>query len=284
MRSTLLVLCATLACSPLAHAQSLGQVAADEAARRKAIQKPAHVITADDIKAVDPPSNPTEVPPFPGSITPASAPAGRRVLVTPARLQGGTLPIIPVMAIAGGEVFLEAEVTGDGGVSRVRALRSTPPFTDTMAAAVQSWRFAPAQDAAAPEAGKPVDPATRRAVPTKVLVVGVFRPPSLFQGATLGEPPKTVGAPSDDAPAVTAGPAMPNFPPRAIASGVVLVEIAVAGDGHVTGAKVVRGAAPFDALALEAAASIAIRPPRLYGQGAPANVYVAVGFRQPMTP
>ena len=283
MRSTLLVLSACLACAPVVQAQSLGQVAADEAARRKAIQKPARVITEDDIKPADPVSNPTEVPPFPESSTSDQA-EGRRVLVTPARLQGGAMPVIPVMAIAGGEVFLEVDVDRDGAVSGVRAFRSTPPFTESLTAAVQGWRFTPAQDAAVPEAGRPVDPATRRAMATKVLVVGVFRPPSVYEGATAGQPPMNTGAPSEGAPAPTAGPAMPSYPPQALFNGVVLLELSVQPDGHVSGAKVVRGAAPVDALALESAASLAFRAPRVHGQAAAANVYVAVGFRQPITP
>lgn len=281
MRSTLLVLCATLACTPFAHAQSLGQTAADEAARRKAIQKPARVITADDIKPADPVSNPTEVPPFPDSSTSVD-PAARRVQIAPARLQGGTMPIIPVMAIAGGEVFLEVDVNRDGGVSGVKPFRSTPPFTESTAAAVQGWRFAPAQDAAAPEAGKPIDPATRRPMASKVLVVGVFRPPSMYQGSNAGEPPKASGSPSEGVAVPTAGPAMPSYPPQALFNGVVLVEVSVQPDGHVDGAKVIRGAAPFDALALQSVASMSFRPPRVHGQSAAAYVYVAVGFRQPV--
>lgn len=281
MRSTLIVLCVALACTPLVHAQSLGQAAADEAARRKAIQKPARVITADDIKPADPVSNPTEVPPFPESSTSAD-PAGGRLLVAPAKMQGGALPEIPVMAIAGGEVFLEVDVTRDGGVSGVTAFRSTPPFTESMTAAVRGWRFTPAQDAAVPEAGKPIDPATRRAIASKVLVVGVFRPPSLFMGANAGEAPKNTGTPSTAVPAPSTGPAMPEYPPQALFNGVVLVELSLRADGGVAGARVVRGAAPFDALALKAARSMSFRPPRVLGQNAAANVYVAVGFRQPV--
>lgn len=281
MRSTLLALCTWLACAPLVQAQSLGQVAADEAARRKTIQKPARVLTADDIKPADPVSNPTDVPPFPDSST-GETPAGRRVQVTPARLQAGSLPMIPVMAIAGGEVFLEVDVNREGGVSGVKPFRSTPPFTESMASAVQGWRFAPAQDAATPEPGKAIDPATRRPMASKVLVVGVFRPPSMYQGSNAGEPPKNTGAPSEGVPVPTTGPAMPSYPPQALFNGVVLVELSVQPDGQVAGAKVVRGAAPFDALALQSVAAMSIRPPRVYGQNAPANVYVAVAFRQPV--
>lgn len=281
MRSTLLVLCAALTCTPLVHAQSLGQAAAAEAARRKAIQAPARVITADDIKPADPVSNPTEVPPFPESST-STDPAGRRLVVAPAKLLGGALPMIPVMAIAGGEVFLEVDVTRDGGVSGVNAFRSTPPFTESMTAAVRGWRFTPAQDAAVPEAGKPIDPATKRAAASKVLVVGVFRPPSMFMGSNAGEAPKNSGAPSEGVPVPSSPPAMPEYPPQALFNGVVLVELSLSPDGGVAAAKVVRGAAPFDALALKSARSMSFRPPRVQGQNAPATVYVAVGFRQPV--
>jgi TonB family protein len=283
MRFTLAALCAMLTVAGSVHAQSLGTVAADEAARRKAIQKPARVITGDDIKPADPVSNPTEVPPFPSDVAGADDPAARRVLVAPAVLQSGSVPIIPVMAISGGEVALEVDVTRDGGVSAVKALRSTPPFTDAVAAAVRGWNFAPAEDALLPEAGQPIDPRTRRPMASKVLVLALYRPPAIFEG-TLGEPPKSVGTPSEGVAVPTSPATMPGYPPNALFNGVVLIELGVTAEGAVKGAKVIRGAAPFDQLALEATTTLAFRPPRIHGRSAATNVYVAVAFRQPITP
>lgn len=283
MRFTLAALCALLTLSGSVHAQSLGTVAADEAARRKAIQNPARVITGDDIKPAEPVSNPTELPPFPSDVAGADDPAARRVQVMPAALQSGGVPIIPVMAISGGEVTLEVDVTRDGAVSGVKALRSTPPFTDAVSAAVRYWRFAPAEDALLPEAGRPIDSKTRRPMASKVLVLALYRPPAIYEG-TLGEPPKNVGTPSENVAVPTSPATMPGYPPNALFNGVVLLELSVTAEGGVKGAKVLRSAPPFDQLALEATTSLGFRPPRVHGRSAEANVYVAVAFRQPITP
>jgi TonB family protein len=284
MRSALVLMLVvlSLASGRAASAQSLGQVAAEEAARRKTVKTPARVITGDDIKPAEAVSSPKEIPPWPAE--PSTAAGPRRLLVSPASLRGGGVPPIPVMAINGGEVYLEVDVTREGGVGAVKALRSTPPFTEALASTVKTWSFQPAQDAEAPAPGAKVDERTKRPVATKVLVVGVFRPPSLFQGATVGDPPKDVGAPSEAVAAPTAPATMPPYPARALYDGVVLVELNLKADGQVSGAKVLRSAAPFDALAMEAASAMSFRPPKVHGQAAATNVYVAVGFRQPMTP
>lgn len=283
MRSTLVVLCALVSFTGSLHAQSLGTVAADEAARRKAIQKPARVITGDDIKPAEPVSNPTELPPFPGDVAGADDPAAPRVQVTPAALQRGGVPIIPVMAVSGGEVALEVDVTRDGAVSAVKPLRATPPFTDAVAQAVRGWTFSPAEDAVRPAPGQPIDEKTRRPMASKVLVLALYRPPAVYEG-TLGEPPKNVGTPSEGVAIPTSPATMPGYPPNALFNGVVLIELGVTAEGGVRGAKVLRSAPPFDQLALEATTSLGFRPPRVHGRSAAANVYVAVAFRQPITP
>lgn len=284
MRTTLIACCAVLLLPGVTPAQSLGQVAADEAARRKAIQKPARVLTADDIRPADPVTTPTEAPPFPSDVAGAADPSVPRVLVTPAKLAGGAMPVIPVMAVNGGEVYLEVDVTAEGSVSGARVLRTTPPFTEALAAAVAGWRFQPAEDAVAPRAGASVEDQTRRKIASKVLVLGLFRPPSVFQGMAPGTPPANVGTPSESVAAPSGSLTMPPYPPQALFDGVVLVELNVKADGAVGGAKVLRGAAPFDQLAVQAVTSLGFRPPRVHGKPAPANVYVAVGFRQPVTP
>jgi hypothetical protein len=193
-----------------AAAQSLGQVAAEEAARRKAITSPARVMGDADLRADHPVSTPTDVPAWPDDPA-GGGPSTPRRLVEAAALRGGALPAIPVMAVAGGEVFLEVAVNAEGRVSAVKPFRDTPPFTDTLTAAVKSWSFEPATDAAIPPAGQSIDERTRRPAASKVLVVGLFRPPALF-AATLGEPPKDVGAPAEDVPAPAGAPRMPDYP------------------------------------------------------------------------
>lgn len=264
-----------------AVAQSLADVAADEAARRKAIATPARVMRETDLRTDYPVTTPTELPAWPEDA--AGDPAAPRRLVEPASLQGGPLPPIPVMAVAGGEVFLEVAVGSDGAVSGVTPFRHTPPFTEALTAAVKAWRFEPAEDAVAPRLGQPIDETTRKAAASKVLVVGLFRPPALF-GATLGEPPKDVETPAPDVPAPVGAATMPEYPMNALFDGVVLMELRLGVDGSIMRRRLVRSAPGFDAPALIAADALSFRPARVRGVAVPSVAYVLMAFRQPITP
>jgi TonB family protein len=267
-RLPLLVAGLLVSAAPLA-AQSLGQIAAQEAARRKTITAPARVITEDDLGAAP--------APFPAEAPAASQPeevTGRRVAVAPAKYRGGAVPPIPIQAVSAGEVVLEVAVDKNGRVTGVTPLRATAPFTDAMAAAVRTWSFAPAEDAPAPPGGGEPATADRKPVASTVLVIGLFRPPGLF-APTLGEPPKDVAKPSGTAPAPTARLEMPSYPPNALNDGVVLLELDVAAHGGIAGIAVVKSSPAFDKAAVQAASSLTFAPRAL--------VYVVAGFRQPIT-
>src|SRR5262245_31029955 len=64
---------------------------------------------------------------------------------TPARFRSGALPDLPPLALGGGQVFVEASVSNAGRVTGVAPLRTTPPFTNLVVAAVRGWQFAPAE-------------------------------------------------------------------------------------------------------------------------------------------
>ena len=51
--------------------------------------------------------------------------AGEREDFASPRFVRGDLPLVPVLAVSGGEVFLEVLVTADGHVERVDVLRTT---------------------------------------------------------------------------------------------------------------------------------------------------------------
>lgn len=275
------LLCASLVAAPAA-AQSLGQVAAEEAARRKAIGTPARVIRGDDLRSDYPVTTPVDLPAWPTDPAAAADPAAPRTLVDAAELQGGALPPIAVMAVAGGEVIVELTVNRDGVVESARTLRSTPPYSETLLTVLRGWRFAPAEDVLTPAAGLPIDQRSRRAATSKVLIVGLFRPPALF-AATLGEPPTQVAAPSDDAPAVGAL-TMPAYPVGAQFDGTVLIEVSIGVEGAVLRRRLLRSSPPFDAPALDAVDALSFRPARMRGRAVPSVAYVVSEFRQPVTP
>jgi TonB family protein len=279
MKRSILVASALIAAAGAAGAQSLGSVAEREKARRDAIKAPARVITTQDLREPPPPVEPgASSPSDPSSSDPQQA----RVVVTAAKFQGGAAPQIPVMAVSGGEVVLEVAVGREGRVTGTRTLRTTPPFTDAVIAAVRGWRFKPAEDVAAPMPGQPVDPATRASMDSTVLVIGLFRPPAIF-GVTPGEPPKTLAEASAEAPAVQNALTMPIYPMQALNDGVVLLELQLKADGGVERTSVVQSAPPFDQPALDAVGTLRFRAPRQRGRSAPSVVYVAAAFRQPIT-
>lgn len=261
----------------LSDAQPLGRIAAEEAARRKTITQPARVITGSDLRDAPP-----GLEPLPADQAQADEPAGKRVLVNPARLSGGAVPIIPIQAVAAGEVVLEVSVDRRGKVTGVKPLRHTAPFTESMTAAIRTWTFTPAEDAPAMPAGETPKATDRKAMDSTVLVVGLFRPPALF-APTLGEPPKTVAKGSGTAPVPMVALEMPAYPPNAMNDGVVLLELDVATHGGITGIDVVRSSPAFDKPAIAAASSLIFAPGRVHDRPAPAYVYVVAGFRQPVT-
>jgi TonB family protein len=259
-------------------AQSLGTVAAEEAARRKSVAAPARVITDSDLK-----QGPTSPLIEPQAATAADEPGPISLVVrTPARYRSGAAPQIPVMAVAGADVAVEATVGRDGRVSAVTRLRHSSPFTEAVASAINTWRFEPATDSQASSVGEGDAQVTKTPVESRVLVIGLFRPPALFAG-TLGTPPADVGRASDQIPYPAVPPALPAMPPQALADGVVVVELAIAPNGAINRATVIQSASGFDQAALEAAQAILFRGARVRGQPSPALAYVVAAFRQPIT-
>ena len=186
----------------------------------------------------------------------------------PARLQQGGLPIVPVQAVAAGEVLLSLSVSPTGSVGAVDVLRTTPPFTDVVAAAVRGWRFAPAVDD------------RRKPMASRVLVGAMFTAPSL-RVPTVGVPPKDV------TPAATALPMplttpMPLFPPSARFGGTVMLETLVSPSGKVVAVTTIHSSPPFDEPAMESARGWLFRPPQ--GPGLPPNnyAYLIFAFRTPL--
>jgi TonB family protein len=194
-----------------------------------------------------------------------------------ARYRDGSLPSLPPpTVVAGGEVMLELTVTSDGAVRDVKTLRTTPPYTDAMIMAAKTWRFMPAEVESDPVASTPA-----KSVESSVLVVGIFRPPTL-NTPTLGELPRDVGTESDGTPFPIAT-VVPLYPLRAQGGGLVLIETTVDSMGRATQNRVIRSSPPFDEPALDSLRQWTFRPARGRGTGTAAFAYVVFGFREPVT-
>lgn len=201
-----------------------------------------------------------------------------RVIAPPA-YRAGQMPALPVMALGGGDVFVELTVSDRGAVKAVRPLRITDGYTELVLDAVSTWQFTPAEELIDPRDRTPGGPATR-AVESTVLVAALFRPPAVYGGNTLGEPSVDVANPSPDVPFPVAT-AMPALPLNFRDPGVVMMEARVDDAGAVTDARIRRPFPPFDQAALDSAGQWRFRPGRL---AASSRVYLLFGFRLPDAP
>jgi TonB family protein len=198
----------------------------------------------------------------------------------PAKFREGMLPVTPVQAVAGGEVFVEATVTDAGRVGDLTTLRTSPPFTQSVLDAVRGWGFQPAEQTIPKVPGDPRSVVTE-AIESKVVIAGVFRPPTL-NSPTVGEPPKDVRPATGDV-AVPLRTVTPLYPPLALADGTVLVQVTVGVNGSVVSATTVRSAPGFDESALTAARQWTFRPARIHGRLEETFAYLVFAFRQPVT-
>src|SRR4249920_2223905 len=200
----------------------------------------------------------------------------------PASFQSGAVPQLSVLSIeaGGGQVLLELTVSPDGSVIESRPLRVTPSFTERIQSLSSGWRFAPAEAMIDPRDQRPGGPLTHP-IPSRVLVAGVFRPPTLL-GPSIGEAISEVGNPSDEIP-YPISVIQPLYPPNARDAGVVLVEARVNAQGAVIGAVVKISSPGFDSSALDAARQWRFRPARVGGAFVPSLAYIVFGFPMPLT-
>jgi TonB family protein len=147
-----------------------------------------------------------------------------------------------------------------------------------MVEAVRTWTFTPAQ-ADIPASRRKSGGPTTEAVPSQVLVAGVFRRPSVI-GITLGEPIRDVATSSPDVPFPTSV-ITPTYPAGTMSPGVVLVEVRIDATGGVSDAKLRVPAPGFDDVALRTARQWKFRPAKANGANVPAVAYIVFGFPTP---
>ena len=193
----------------------------------------------------------------------------------PPRLVHGDLPAqAPVTVVAGGEVLIEATVDKSGTLIRPIVLRSTPPFSNLVLDVVTRWRFAPARE---------ITP-DRKELPAEgtVLIAAIYRPPTLMNGPTVGNPPSDLAVASPNAP-YPVSTVVPSYPPQALNSSTVMFEVSLDEAGHVTSARAVASDPAFDAAARDALVQWKFRGASLRGRPVPSTAFVIFSFSQPVT-
>ena len=195
---------------------------------------------------------------------------------SPPRLVRGNLPgMSAANVVGGGEVLIEATVDRDGRLTRPVVLRTTPPFSSMILDAVEDWRLTPAHAVG--------DDGTDGPVESSVLIAAVYRPPTLFNGPVLGDPPTDLATASANV-VYPLKIVAPPFPSRALMGSVVLFEVMLDQTGTITEARAIGSDLGFDSAAREALLQWKFRPSRYRDRPAPATAYVIFGFSPPVAP
>jgi TonB family protein len=184
------------------------------------------------------------------------------------RFASGNPPDLPPLAQNGGLVALELRIAPSGIVQEVIVIDDSPPFTEEMRKVVRLWNFEPAIIDGTP-------------APSRVAVLGLFRAPTLLGGSP--PPPKRVTGPSEGIPYPSSTTA-PAYPPQALDSAVVMLEVEVDAKGAVADVEILNQTEGFDAVAVEAARQFRFQPAKLGGRPVRSFAVVVFGFPQPVTP
>ena len=187
----------------------------------------------------------------------------------PAQRSGGPLPPLPANATGWTDATFELSVDATGAVQDVMPIAVTPGSTAFIGPALKKWTFQPAGDGTNP-------------LPSRVLVVTVFRPPILYNGPALGAPPNTVNPASPGVP-LPLTRTSPQYPMSAIDDAIVLMEISIDTDGSVLAVAAQAGSPPFSTLAVQAVRQWTFQPAQRGGIPVKSKAYVIVGFARPVT-
>jgi TonB family protein len=202
--------------------------------------------------------------------------AQERLAFSPPLLVKGDLPgPPPPNLVGGGEVLIEAIVDRSGNLTRPVMLRTTPPFTSMVLDVIGKWKFTPARAVGPDGTDGPVE--------AGVLIGAVYRPPTLMNGPTLGDPPRDLAIASPDVPYPVAV-VTPPYPPQALSGSVVLFELTLDEGGQIKDVRAISSDPGFDSAAREALAQWKFRPSSYRGRPAPATAYVLFGFSPPVVP
>jgi TonB family protein len=182
---------------------------------------------------------------------------------TAPRLVSAPVPAAPMAAQSGGIAALDVTVDASGSVAAAETVQDFAPFGDLMREAVRGWRFEPAREQG-------------RTVARHVLVLGFFRPPELAIIAPPRPRYKDTTAPPE-LPWPTAV-TVPPYPPNALGSGKVVLEVDVSEEGKVTSARVLNPGSPFDGAATGAARAWTFRPASVGGRATAARAFFIFSF------
>jgi len=181
----------------------------------------------------------------------------------PPHLLSAQVPADPFNVQSGGIAAVDVTVDATGSVTSAALVQDVAPYGEMLRGAVQGWKFEPAHDSG-------------HAAPSRVLVLGFFRPPMLTFAAPERPRYKDTTAPPE-IPWPTSV-TVPPYPPGALGSGKVILEVDVSAAGRVTSAHVLSPASGFDGAASDTARAWSFRPASRSGRPVDARAYLVFSF------
>lgn len=157
----------------------------------------------------------------------------------------------------------DVAVTETGSVGSVAVVQDMAPYSDALTQALPSWRFDPAREKG-------------RAVPAKVLVVWLARPPLTAFPAPAN--PRYKGTVAPEYLPWPTSIAVAPYPPGALGSGIVLLEADISSQGHVTGTHRLSSPTAFDGAADDAARKWTFRPALVHNREAASRAVLIFSF------
>jgi protein TonB len=180
-------------------------------------------------------------------------------------VSAGDVPY-PWASVADGVVVLRVAADPAGKVTGTSAVRAIASLTEPATAAVKTWKFRPA---VAPQGA------------SEMTVAVVFRPagnpvtPPVFAGAHLA-------AESSYAPVGIRTVSYPDYPWNVVASGTVVLQVAVDVAGRPGAVDVIRGIVPLTDFAKLAVKTWQFEAATWNGKPMPSKIVVAFVFRVPV--
>jgi len=192
-----------------------------------------------------------------------AAPLAGQGAATLPRLVKAELGPAPWSVQSGGIAAIDVKIDEKGAVTAADIVQDVAPYGAMLDEAVPSWAFEPAREGA-------------RAVPSRVLVLGFFRPP-LTHFAAPDKPlyKGTVAPPELPWPTSVV---VPPYPPGALGNGKVILQADISESGLVTAASVLSPPTAFDSASADALKQWHFRPATRGNHKAPSRAFCVFSF------
>jgi TonB family protein len=182
----------------------------------------------------------------------------------------------PYTVVLDGLFVVDVYVGDDGSVSKIESLRNPGAMQGAVEAAVRTWKFQAAL-------------ANGKARASRMTVAFVYRPgtlPTFGAAQTEGFTPVIpsehgVDGGKDSAPVGILAFAYPEYPVNSVASGSVVLQVAVDGEGNVKNVSVLHGMDNFNRFAQRSLKNWRFQAATVRGRPVTSNIVVAFIFQPP---